>query len=140
MESAVFKTQNIFEIKGKGIVITGSVTSGTLCIGMTSTINNCQTEVQAIEMFRRSVSIVHSASPEAKAIGVLLTNVTKSDVEQFLKLHPMVVFNSTQKSERILHQPTLPITKSSAGKKIAPFIMFIGFLILLILILSQVLK
>lgn len=87
MDSAVFISQDVFSIKGRGTVLTGVLKEGMLRKGMKANINGKEAEVAGIEGFRKSFDEGISSSDEAaqKGIGVLLKNIEKEDVDPLIQ-------------------------------------------------------
>ena len=92
MSQAVFIPQDIFSIKGRGIVVTGFLKSGTLSKGMEATINHKKSKVVGIEAFRKSLQTVSSLNPEAKSLGVLLKNVVETDIHPYIEQKTPIYF------------------------------------------------
>jgi hypothetical protein len=74
--------QDVFFIKGRGTVVTGTVESGTLTEGATIEIHGSsgvtQTVVRGIEMFRRTTSQANAGDN----VGILLRGVQRDQVQR----------------------------------------------------------
>ncbi len=73
---------DVFSIKGRGTVVTGKIESGTLKISDEVAIQGKNGEkrvvVAGLEMFRKMLSQANAGD----AVGVLLKDVTKQDVQR----------------------------------------------------------
>ena len=68
---------DIFVIKGRGVVATGEVESGTLSVGDEVRINGGRTaQVDAIEAFRKK----RDSANAGETIGVLMRSLERSDI------------------------------------------------------------
>jgi len=72
-----FTVDDMFTIKGRGVVVTGRVESGSLKVGDVVLINGTrQCEVIGIEMFRKILQTANTGDN----VGILLSDITKSDI------------------------------------------------------------
>ncbi len=76
----VFEIEDVFNITGRGTVVTGHVLKGSLKVGEEVTIAETgqTTVVTGIEMFRKMLDEVK----EGENAGLLLSGVDRSDVER----------------------------------------------------------
>ncbi|MGC9393892.1 MAG: EF-Tu/IF-2/RF-3 family GTPase [Anaerolineae bacterium] len=74
--------QDVFSIKGRGTVVTGTVESGTITEGAAIEVHGpsgvTQTVVQGIEMFRRTMSQANAGDN----VGILLRGVQRDQVQR----------------------------------------------------------
>lgn len=74
--------EDIFFIRGRGTIVTGIISQGTLNVGDVVTLNGSdfekQTEVIGIEIFRRRT---HSART-GERVGIVLRGITKDEVSR----------------------------------------------------------
>jgi translation elongation factor EF-Tu-like GTPase len=85
----VFSVEDVFYISGKGTVVTGRVQYGTGTIGQTVFIQHpdgtfIETEIIAIEQFRKTVTEIH----EGECCGLLLKGISKADVGRGFMIVP----------------------------------------------------
>lgn len=74
--------EDVFEIEGRGIVITGRISTGYVCVGETINISGAtgpeyEAEVTGVEMFRKLLD----RGEEGDNVGLLVKGVNKSDIE-----------------------------------------------------------
>ena len=76
--------EDVFSITGRGTVITGRVSSGTVRVGDNVTIltSGINTTVTGIEMFRKSLDYAEAGDN----VGILLRGVSRDDVQRGNKL------------------------------------------------------
>ena len=86
MDQNEFEVQDVFSIMGRGTIVTGALLSGRLAKGMKVNVNGKEAMVEGIEAFRQKLETVVAGDEAAKAIGVLLTGVEKSDLSQGQRL------------------------------------------------------
>ena len=71
--------EDVFTISKRGTVVTGQITSGIIHIGDIVYINDSiETEVVAIEMFRRTLDCAHNGDN----VGLLLKDVNRNDINR----------------------------------------------------------
>ena len=73
--------EDVFSITGRGTIVTGRVTAGTVAVGDQVLLSRAgtpllQTEVTAIEMFRKTVSVANAG----ENVGLLLRDVDRDQV------------------------------------------------------------
>jgi translation elongation factor EF-Tu-like GTPase len=74
---------DVFAIRGRGLVATGKIESGTIRVGDEVTIDGGRTaRVNAIEMFRKILDYANAGD----AVGLLLDGVDKEDVSSGMTL------------------------------------------------------
>jgi len=129
--TSAFEVEDIFEVFDRGVIITGKLLSGTICPGMTAVINAHLVSIGGLEVFRKKMNIVRSSDLEAKAVGIILTNVLKQDIEEFLKANRIVTFSSTSDSEKFLLSPPPATTMATPLKdRVIVMSIIVGLLIL----------
>ena len=74
--------EDVFEIEGRGIVITGRISTGYVCTGETVNISGAtgpeyEAEVEGVEMFRK----ILDRGEEGDNVGLLLSGVNKEDIK-----------------------------------------------------------
>lgn len=74
--------EGVFEIEGRGIVITGRISTGYVCVGETINISGAtgpeyEAEVTGVEMFRK----IFDRGEEGDNVGLLIKGVSKSEIE-----------------------------------------------------------
>lgn len=76
--------EDVFSITGRGTVITGRVSSGTIRVGDDVTIlpNGISTTITGIEQFRKSLDYAEAGDN----VGLLLRGVSREDVQRGNKL------------------------------------------------------
>ena len=76
--------EDVFSITGRGTVVTGRVTNGTIKVGDNVTIlpSGMGTTVTGIEMFRKSLDYAQAGDN----VGILLRGVSRDDVQRGNKL------------------------------------------------------
>jgi translation elongation factor EF-Tu-like GTPase len=79
----IFKVEDVFTITGRGIVVTGRVTSGSVDVGYTVEIHKANgkvisTMVAGIESFRK----MKTTAVAGENVGILLQGISKSDVSR----------------------------------------------------------
>ncbi len=74
--------EDIFFIRGRGTIVTGVISQGTLSVGDFLTLNGCegenQIEVAGIEIFRRRTHTAHAG----ERVGVVLRGISKDEVSR----------------------------------------------------------
>lgn len=133
MENAVFIPQDIFEIMGKGLVVTGSLISGELKKGMQF---NTETEagiIQGIEVFRKTVEVVKVQDEFSKSVGVLIVGCSKQTLEKYITNKQPLIFKATETSK--IMSSYQPSSKFSSNNLSVQSILFICGLFLFILYL-----
>lgn len=75
--------EDVFEIEERGIVITGRISTGYVCVGETINISGAtgpeyEAEVTGVEMFRKLLD----RAEEGDNVGLLIKGVNKSDIKQ----------------------------------------------------------
>ena len=72
--------EDIFFITGRGIIVTGNITSGSVCLNDTLTIKETgiQTKVVGIEQFRKKCDIAQAG----ENVGVLLDGISKDCLKE----------------------------------------------------------
>ena len=74
---------DVFSLTGRGIAVTGKIVNGTLQVGdevviQSSVVSkNINTTVEAIEMFRKQVTVASAG----ELVGVMLSDISKGDVQ-----------------------------------------------------------
>ena len=71
-----FQVEDIFSIMGRGIVVTGQLSSGFIKKGMKTVINGKQSEILSIESKNQSLESLNAGTPA----GLLLSNIKKDDI------------------------------------------------------------
>ncbi|WP_284251326.1 EF-Tu/IF-2/RF-3 family GTPase [Litorihabitans aurantiacus] len=79
--TARLQVEDVFTITGRGLVVTGTVSSGTFAAGRDAEIHRdgvvvARTRITAIEAFRRRTETAH----EGENVGLLLAGLTRRDV------------------------------------------------------------
>ncbi|MBI4130726.1 hypothetical protein HY468_05385 [Candidatus Roizmanbacteria bacterium] len=128
-QSATFLPKDCFDIKGRGVVATGKLTSGMLAKGMTTTILGKPAQIGAIESFRKSWETISSTDlPAAEGIGLLLSGITKEDISSVIQQHATIEFQGNP-----LPAPTQPVIASpstqSSNKRIMMIILLCLFFV-----------
>lgn len=73
------EVEDVFTITGRGTVVTGRVTSGTIKVGETVYINRMKaTEIGGIEQFRKMLDYAQAGDN----VGLLLRGVDRNDVSR----------------------------------------------------------
>ena len=90
---AEFLIQDIFEINGWGLVLTGSLISGVISVGMNAVVNGKEVEIIGLEMFRKRLEEISAEQEESKSLGLLVKGGKKEDFEIIIKLKQEIVFN-----------------------------------------------
>ena len=70
--------EDIFTITGRGTVIVGNIKSGTVYLNDKIYINNIETKVLGIEMFRKKLDYATSGDN----VGLLLENINRNDIKR----------------------------------------------------------
>jgi len=91
---AVFYPQDVFNIKGRGTVMTGILKSGMLAAGMSTVIGNKRAVVQSIEMFSKTATNI--TAPPEQNVGILLSEITKVELADTVKSHIQLIFTDTK--------------------------------------------
>ena len=76
---ACFVVDDVFNITGRGSVVTGTVTEGSFSVGDKVTVNGShsyETVITGIEQFRKTLDTVH----EGNNAGILLRGVTRGQI------------------------------------------------------------
>lgn len=73
---ACFAVDDIFNITGRGTVVTGTVTEGSFCVGDKVTVNGIDTTITGIEQFRKTLDTVN----EGDNAGILLRDVSRGQI------------------------------------------------------------
>lgn len=89
-----FLAEDVFSIKGRGVVVTGQLQSGTLFPGMKATVNGKPTQVADIETFRKKID---NLQPGINA-GIMLPNLERNDLTSYIAYFPG--FHSHGNSQR----------------------------------------
>ena len=76
--SATFLIEDVFSIPSRGIVITGTVKSGEISIGMTGYVGGLRTRILSIETFNKNLVTIK----EGENCGLLLEGVRKENVRK----------------------------------------------------------
>lgn len=85
-----FLVKDVFEIVGRGLIITGVVLTGIVKKQMKTTVNGKQIEVVGIEAFRKTLD---EAKPNDE-VGLLVSGkVSKSDFSQTIKMSEQLILN-----------------------------------------------
>jgi translation elongation factor EF-Tu-like GTPase len=81
-----FMIEDVFNIKGRGIVVTGRIESGDLRIGervrISDGINTYETTIKGIESFRQK----RASATVGDNVGLLLADLSKEEVKQGMLL------------------------------------------------------
>ncbi|MFZ3054544.1 MAG: hypothetical protein WA091_00980 [Minisyncoccales bacterium] len=72
MEEAIFVPQNIFKVAGKGLIISGSLKSGVLRLGMVAEIKKQKIPLIGIEAFNQKADEIKLTDSAAKQFGIVL--------------------------------------------------------------------
>ena len=74
------EVEDVFSIVGRGTIVTGRVTSGSVSVGDEVLIfnNGIKTQVTGIEMFRKQCD----TATEGDNVGILLRGISRDDVER----------------------------------------------------------
>lgn len=70
--------EDIFTITGRGTVLVGNIKSGTVYLNDKIYINNIETKVLGIEMFRKKLDYATSGDN----VGLLLENINRNDIKR----------------------------------------------------------
>lgn len=79
----IMVVEDVFNITGRGVVVTGKISNGQLQVGdnvniqSTMVMKNINSTVTGIEMFRKTVTVANTGD----LVGVLLRGVTKNDIQ-----------------------------------------------------------
>lgn len=125
-----FEVEDMFDLLGKRTVIAGKLLNGSISAGMVATINTRMVTIGGLEVPHKQMSLVRSTDPEARSMGVLLMNVSKEDIEDFLKSNRVVVFSTTPESGQVLNNPQSPMKVSGTKDKIIVISFIVGLMML----------
>lgn len=75
-----FEVEDVFNIIGRGTVVTGKVLSGSIKVGEEVLIfdNGLRTTITGIEKFRKSLDVAQAGDN----VGMLLSGISRDDVEK----------------------------------------------------------
>ena len=94
MMQAEFHPEDRFNILGRGVVITGSVTSGTLRIGMVADIGGLKIEVNGLEVVgKKTQEVVVSRGDKPVNVGLAINDVRVDVLDNLIQSHAVILFN-----------------------------------------------
>ena len=96
MVQAQFLPEDVFEIKGRGLVMTGKLISGVIKIGMATRILSNEVQIEAIEGFRKNWEVVDAAKDGQKDLGLLLVNTERDAVKNLIAQKMPLVFEGQE--------------------------------------------
>ena len=73
------EVEDVFTISGRGTVVTGTISKGTISVGDEVLVfnNGIRTQVLGIEMFRKQCDV----ATEGENVGLLLRDISRDDIE-----------------------------------------------------------
>jgi len=77
MNKAIFIPRNIFKVAGKGLVVSGSLKSGTLKPGMLIEGKGQDIALIGIEAFNKKIEEVKEKDPAARLLGIVLPEIAE---------------------------------------------------------------
>ena len=80
----IFVPQNIFKIKGRGLIISGFLKSGVLKTGMVVEINKQKIPLLGVEAFNKKVEEVREMDVAAKTLGIVLPETAEKNIENYI--------------------------------------------------------
>lgn len=121
-----------FSIQGRGGVLTGTLQSGVLKVGMETTLDNFSHNVSAIETFRKGWKAVSSGDSNTKNVGILLHKLSKETAERYTQNRQPIVFRETPSSLLIRTAVSLPVPVVESGGFARIFFVIASLTILLL--------
>lgn len=73
-----FEVQDVFDIKGVGIVLVGRILSGTLMPGQMAVVNGKTSEIKSIEAHHQQLAF----APAGTNVGMCLKGINKADLQK----------------------------------------------------------
>ena len=76
--SFAMMVEDVFSITGRGTVVTGKISKGTVTVGDTVMFNGIATTVNGIEMFRKTLD----TASEGDNVGILLDKIDRNQISR----------------------------------------------------------
>ena len=76
--SFAMMVEDVFSITGRGTVVTGKISKGTVTVGDTVMFNGTATTVNGIEMFRKTLD----TASEGDNVGILLDKIDRNQISR----------------------------------------------------------
>jgi hypothetical protein len=106
--TGVFIPLDVFEIKGRGVVLTGSLQEGKLTKGMLAQVLGKIVIINGIESFKKSYEAITSTDIAANSIGILVDGISQEEAGNLIENHQTIAFEEESVTSPNIGTPSPP--------------------------------